>query len=76
MQDRTRYAQLLGSEDPWRVTEVTLRCLLRDPQSGVASLNERPVVLGPVIDSIRRLVLGVDSRFHVEIVAQEACAMP
>jgi len=31
MQDRTRYAQHLGSEDPWRVTEVTLvRLLERD----------------------------------------------
>ena len=25
MQDRTLYAQLLGIEDPWRVTDVTLR---------------------------------------------------
>ena len=25
MQDRTLYARLLGIEDPWRVTDVTLR---------------------------------------------------
>ena len=40
MQDRTLYARLLGIEDPWRVTEVTLR--LDEDQAVVVS-----VAMGP-----------------------------
>jgi hypothetical protein len=37
MQDRTLYARLLGIEDPWRVTDVTLR--LDEEQAVVVSVE-------------------------------------
>ena len=37
MQDRTLYARLLGIEDPWRVTDVTLR--LDEAQEVVVSVE-------------------------------------
>ena len=37
MQDRTLYARLLGIEDPWRVTDVTLR--LEEEQAVVVSVE-------------------------------------
>ncbi len=37
MQDRTLYARLLGIEDPWRVTDVTLR--LDEEQAIVVSVS-------------------------------------
>ena len=40
MQDRTLYARLLGIEDPWRVTDVTLR--LSDEQAVVVSVSMDP----------------------------------
>ena len=40
MQDRTLYARLLGIEDPWRVTEVTLR--LDEEQAVVVSVEMGP----------------------------------
>jgi hypothetical protein len=40
MQDRTLYARLLGIEDPWRVTEVTLR--LDEEQAIVVSVEMGP----------------------------------
>jgi len=43
MQDRTRYARLLGIEDPWRVTEVTP--LLDEEQAVVVSVGMGPEAL-------------------------------
>ena len=40
MQDRTLYARLLGIEDPWRVTDVTLR--LDEEQAVVVSVEMDP----------------------------------
>ena len=40
MQDRTLYARLLGIEDPWRVTDVTLR--LDDENAVVVSVELDP----------------------------------
>jgi transposase len=45
MQDRSLYARLLGIEDPWRVTEVTLRLD-----------EEQAVVVSVAIDSDASLV--------------------
>jgi transposase len=42
MQDRTLYARLLGIEDPWRVTDVTLR--LDEEQAVVVSVAIDPGV--------------------------------
>jgi len=42
MQDRTLYARLLGIEDPWRVTDVTL--LLDEEQAIVVSVAIDPGV--------------------------------
>ncbi len=42
MQDRTLYARLLGIEDPWRVTDVTLR--LDEEQAVVVSVSLDPGV--------------------------------
>ncbi len=40
MQDRTLYARLLGIEDPWRVTDVTLR--LNEEQAVLVSVSLDP----------------------------------
>jgi hypothetical protein len=35
-------------------------------------LHERPLVFGPIVDSVFRLVLGMDSGVHADKVADSA----
>jgi hypothetical protein len=46
-----------------------LNRVLGDPQGDLASLHERPLVFGPIVDSVFRLVLGMDSGVHADKVA-------
>jgi hypothetical protein len=43
-----------------------LNRVVGDPQGDLASLHERPVVFEPIVDSIFRLVLGMDSGVHAD----------
>jgi transposase len=77
MQDRTLYARLLGIEDPWRVTEVTLR--LDEERAIYAELGPRGCarlesvamdMWAPYISSTREHVPDADRRivfdkFHI-----------
>ena len=47
----------------------------REPEGDVASPHEGSVVLGPVPDAIRCLVLRMHSRLHIEIMTRPAVAM-
>jgi hypothetical protein len=49
-----------------------LNRVLGHPQGDLASLHECPVVFGPIVDSIFRLVVGMDSGVHAEKVAHSA----
>ena len=76
---RSRNCSRFGSAAFWHSTGCRFPSVSRicgDTQSDVESLHESTVVLGPVADSVLRLVLGVHSRLHAEIVAHGSPTWP
>ena len=58
--------------DRQRRRRPVLNRVLGQSQGDLASLHRCPVVFEPIVDSIFRLVLGMDSGVHAEKVARSA----